>query len=139
MANEQWTWVQDRQIPSDTSEGRKIITEFLEHLSTEEWAEDDVFGIHLAFEEALVNAITHGNGLDPSKQVHIKMQTSPTAVRIEIRDEGPGFVPAEVPDPTDEDHLEMPSGRGIMLMRSFMSNVEYLDSGNQVVMEKQRS
>ena len=63
---------------------------------------------------------------------------SPERLWIQIRDEGAGFNPEEVPDPTDPDHLEIPSGRGIMLMRAFMTRVEYNDLGNCVVMEKQR-
>ena len=136
MADHDWTWSQTVMIPSDTTEGRKIVSQLLEQLMREDWEEDDVFGIHLAFEEALVNAIKHGNQLDPDKSVHITMQTSATNVRIEIKDEGDGFSPEDVPDPTEEENLEIPSGRGIKLMRNFMSLIEYNDSGNLVVMEK---
>lgn len=139
MSDQDWTWVRDEQIPSDTGEGRKIVSTLLAHLEAEKWDENDVFGVHLAFEEAIVNAIKHGNQMDPNKRVHVRMQSSATSVRIEIRDEGPGFVPEEVPDPTDDENLEVPSGRGIMLMRNFMSRVEYCEKGNQVVMEKERA
>ena len=59
-------------------------------------------------------------------------------VVVEIEDEGPGFDVEDVPDPTAEENLEKPSGRGIMLMRAFMDRVEYLDRGNRVVLEKSR-
>jgi serine/threonine-protein kinase RsbW len=98
----------------------------------------DVFGVHLAMEEALVNAIRHGNRLDPGKQVQFACRMTPDLVRIEITDEGDGFDPSSIPDPTDPEHIEAPSGRGLMLMRSFMSRVEYNDVGNRVVMEKER-
>ncbi|MGC3970693.1 MAG: ATP-binding protein [Pirellulales bacterium] len=57
---------------------------------------------------------------------------------MQVRDEGPGFKLEEVPDCTEDENLEKCSGRGIMLMRNFMSHVEYNDSGNMVTMEKQR-
>jgi serine/threonine-protein kinase RsbW len=59
-------------------------------------------------------------------------------VRIEIIDEGEGFDPAIVPDCTLEDRLDVPSGRGVMLIRSFMTRVEYNEKGNAVVLEKAR-
>jgi serine/threonine-protein kinase RsbW len=71
--------------------------------------------------------------------VHIACKLSPQRIWFEITDEGPGFDPADVPDPTNDDNLDYPSGRGIMLMRSFMCRVEYNASGNCVVMEKHRS
>ena len=60
-------------------------------------------------------------------------------LQIDIADEGPGFVPEDVPDPTEPDNLEKPGGRGIMLMRQYMTNVEYNDLGNAVTMFKRRT
>ena len=60
-------------------------------------------------------------------------------VRIVIEDEGPGFDPTDVPDPTDDDNLDKPSGRGLMLMRAFMTVIEYNEKGNRVLLEKARS
>lgn len=134
----QWKSVIDRSIPSDSSKGKAVIDELLAELSNLKWAENDLFGIHLAAEEALVNAIKHGNRNDRSKQVHVLFQLSEEAIHVEIADEGAGFDPEEVPDPTDEENLEVPSGRGLMLMRTFMNQVEFNEKGNKVVMEKQR-
>ncbi len=64
--------------------------------------------------------------------------SSAKKIRIQITDQGPGFNPEAVPDCTDDDHLDVPNGRGIMLMRNFMSLVEYNDTGNVVTMEKLR-
>jgi serine/threonine-protein kinase RsbW len=61
---------------------------------------------------------------------------SPDLFRIDITDEGDGFDPALVPDCTQEDRLTVPSGRGVMLMRSFMTRIEYNAKGNRVVLEK---
>ena len=137
MADHGWTWRTEKQIPSERGAGRRLIEEVLGKLKQHEWFDHDIFGVHLALEEALANAIRHGNGLDASKQVRILCNVSRYCVRIEVEDEGQGFDPADVPDPTDDVRLEVASGRGIMLMRSFMSRVEYNESGNRVVLEKE--
>ena len=87
------------------------------------------FSIHLAAEEAIVNAIVHGNKLSADKKVHVECFVSPTTVRIEITDEGDGFKPEEVPDCTQDDRLEVPNGRGVMLIHNFMTRVEYNEKG----------
>ncbi len=98
-----------------------------------------MFGIRLALEEAVVNAIKHGNCLDCNKRVHVICRSTADKIWIRISDEGRGFNPDEVPDCTDPAHLSSPNGRGIMLMRNFMSRVEYNQAGNVVEMEKLRS
>lgn len=126
------------RIPSDTSLGQEIQERIVGRLEELDFPPRDVFGVRLALEEALVNAIKHGNGMDPAKQVRIHWRIDDSSVCVEIEDEGPGFTPEEVPDPTAEENLERPCGRGIMLMRSFMSRVEYNDRGNRVILEKRR-
>jgi len=138
MSKEQWIWQCDRAIPSDVVVGRRVLEEVLEQLGARQWRRRDVFSVHLAMEEALVNAIVHGNRLDPEKQVRVSCRLSPEVVRIKITDQGEGFDVDAVPDPTDPDRLEAPSGRGVLLIRSFMSRVEYNLRGNSVVMEKER-
>jgi serine/threonine-protein kinase RsbW len=126
-------------IPSDTAAGQSVqerIVQLLEELS---YDERDVFGVRLAIEEALVNAIKHGNRMDPTKTVRITCQVARDRVRIEIEDQGEGFQPEEVPDPTADENLERPCGRGIMLMRAFMSSIAYNESGTCVILEKHRS
>jgi len=113
--------------------------DLIAYLEREGWASRDIFGVQIAVEEALVNAIQHGNREDPAKTVYVLYQATPSHVRIEITDEGPGFIPKLVADPTTPDHLCEPHGRGLLLMRTFMSKVEYLGCGNQLVMEKCRN
>jgi serine/threonine-protein kinase RsbW len=125
-------------IPSDTALGQEVQERIVSRLEQLEFPPRDVFGVRLALEEALVNAIKHGNGMDPNKSVRIQWRIDPESVCVEIEDEGPGFIPAEIPDPTAEENLERPCGRGIMLMRSFMSRVEYQGRGNKVLLEKRR-
>ncbi|SFI39226.1 ATP-binding protein [Planctomicrobium piriforme] len=126
-------------IPSDTSRGYEVQERILGMLETQGYSDRDVFGVKLSLEEALVNAIKHGNGMDPEKSVRVYCEVSSQQVLIVIEDEGEGFKPEDVPDPTDDDNLEKPSGRGLMLMRAFMTKVEYNDRGNRVELLKHRS
>jgi serine/threonine-protein kinase RsbW len=139
MSQPAWSWTVDRAIPSERGAGRRIIDEVLGQLESRRWSEHEVFSIRLALEEAIVNAIKHGNGLDDRKQVNVACKLSADRLWIKITDEGTGFNPEQVPDPTDPENLEKPCGRGIMLMRSYMTRVEYNARGNVVEMEKERS
>jgi len=134
--NDSLSWQCDRAIPSEPGAGQRLLDQLVDRLRQMQWAQRDVFGVQLAVEEALVNAIKHGNGYDSTKQVRVQCRLSPQLLQIEIEDEGPGFNPAAVPDPTDPEHLDVPNGRGLMLMRNFMSRVEFNERGNRVVMEK---
>ena len=134
--SEDWIWSVDTKIPSDTDEARKILDEMLAKLAEHGWGEEDTFGVHLAVEEALMNAIKHGNQLDASKSVLVDYRLNETDLEIIVEDEGPGFDPEAVPDPTLEENLELPSGRGLMLMRTFMGTVVYNEKGNRVSMAK---
>ena len=126
-------------IPSETSAGQAVQERIIQFLEELQYDERDVFGVRLAVEEALVNAIKHGNQMDPAKTVRISCRIAQHMVRIEIEDQGAGFQPEEVPDPTSDENLERPCGRGIMLMKAFMSSIEYNEAGNLVVLEKHRT
>ena len=134
-----WLCTQERTIPSESAAGKQFIEDLLNDLSRSAWSEHEIFGIHLAVEEAVVNAIKHGNQFSPEKSVRVCYYLSIEQLRVEITDEGGGFNPEAVPDPTDDDNLECPSGRGLMLMRSFMSVVRFNDRGNSVLMERSRT
>jgi serine/threonine-protein kinase RsbW len=99
----------------------------------------DVFGVRLALEEALVNAIRHGNNNDPSKQVRVSYRVTPQEVWALVEDQGQGFDPAAVADPTTEEGMERPGGRGLLLMRHYLSSVVYNQRGNAVTLSKRRS
>lgn len=138
MSLDEWIWHLEESFPSRTAEAKRILESILARLEGENWFPHDIFGVHLALEEALVNAVKHGNRMDEAKSVHVECKLSPERLYVRIRDEGPGFKMEEVPDCTEEENLEKCSGRGIMLMRNFMSFVEYNDIGNMVTMEKSR-
>ena len=139
MSEDQWIWRCNHVIPSDTAAGRRVLDEVLRELESHDWSPRDIFSVHLAVEEALVNAITHGNRLDPEKQVRICCLMSPDLIRVEITDEGPGFDPGKLPNPTDPDRLECPCGRGVLLMKAFMSRMEYDGAASRVILEKDRA
>ena len=100
------------------------------------YAERELFGIRLALEEAIVNALKHGNRNDPGKAVRVRYQMSPMQFLIEVKDEGRGFDPEGLPDPLSPENLERPGGRGVFLMRHYMSWVQYNENGNIVTLCK---
>ncbi len=115
-------WIDELEfrIPSSTTEGQKVQERIIQRLEEIGFPARGIFGVRLALEEALVNAIKHGNGLDPNKEVFVICQISHDKVRVVIEDQGPGFRLEDVPDPTEDENLEKPGGRGIMLMRAFL-------------------
>jgi serine/threonine-protein kinase RsbW len=130
---------QEAVIPSDPSEARRVQEEIERALQSHDFEEREIFGIRLALEEALVNAIKHGNQMDRGRKVHIRYQISAELFHVRIADEGQGFDPGDVPDPMAVENLERPCGRGLLLMRHYMSEVIFHAPGNQVSMTKQRN
>lgn len=139
MADNGRTSPLERTIPSRIDAGHELIESILDQLSEHDWSGRDFFGVRLALEEGVINAIKHGNQLAADKRVRVAWCVSSERVWIRIQDEGGGFDPGQVPDCTDCEHLDLPSGRGIMLMRSFMTRVEYLERGTVLEMEKRRA
>lgn len=93
------------------------------------------FAVRLALEEALVNAFQHGHrGLPPSVPVNVQFEITKDQVILRVTDKGPGFKPEVVPDPTTEDNIELPSGRGLMLIRAFMASVVHDEGGRRLTM-----
>jgi serine/threonine-protein kinase RsbW len=88
-------------------------------------SEDHTFGIDMAVREAVTNAVLHGNKQDESKICEVQIKTSPEAIEILVHDQGSGFKPEEVPDPTEAENILKTSGRGIFFMRNFMDQVDW--------------
>ena len=104
-------------------------------------SEEAAFGIDMAVREAVTNAVIHGNRQDENKTVDVTLKSSPDAVEISVHDQGPGFNPDEVPDPTAAENILKSSGRGIFFMRTFMDEVDWLirpEGGTTVRMLKRR-
>lgn len=87
--------------------------------------EDTAFGIDMAVREAVTNAVLHGNRRNEAKAVKVGFRSSPNAIEITVSDEGEGFDPGNIPDPTDPLNILKTSGRGILFMRTFMDEVEW--------------
>ena len=123
-------------IPSDPGEARRVQEHIEQLLLAATCHEHDLFSIKLALEEALVNAIKHGNQYDRNKKVEVAYDVKGDRFTIHITDEGEGFDPADVPDPTAIENLERPCGRGLMLMNYYMTEVTYNERGNSVLLSK---
>jgi CheY-like chemotaxis protein/anti-sigma regulatory factor (Ser/Thr protein kinase) len=149
-------------LPNDTELVQVLVQQVRATLtSMRVFAENDHLRIGIAFEEAMLNSLYHGN-LEVSSELRdndhagyerlakerassspfrertllIDIVLTSESAQFKIRDEGPGFDPQTLPDPTDPEYLERPSGRGVLLMKSFMDKVTYNDSGNEVTMTK---
>lgn len=90
------------------------------------------FAIRLALEEAITNAFVHGNSTVPDATVIVDYHVDARTVDVAVEDQGPGFNPDHLPDPTREENLSKPSGRGVMLMRAYMTEVVFNEPGNRV-------
>ncbi|HET6247345.1 MAG TPA: ATP-binding protein [Tepidisphaeraceae bacterium] len=95
---------------------------------------ENFFALRIALEEALINAMKHGNRMDPKKKVHVETHLTARRAEITVEDEGPGFDRASVPDPTDEANLHKCSGRGILLIEAYMHEVTWDRSGRRLRM-----
>jgi CheY-like chemotaxis protein/anti-sigma regulatory factor (Ser/Thr protein kinase) len=149
-------------LPNDVGLVQFLVRQIRDTLASMRCFQDnDRLRIGIALEEALLNSVYHGNlevssdlrdegtlaykelararmneepYRDRTIEVHVKL--TPELARFEIRDEGPGFDPASIPNPTDPEYLERPSGRGMLLMRSFMDELTYNEAGNHVTLVK---
>lgn len=139
MNRSSWIWSLVRKLPADPDHCAPLIAEILSALQQHGWGADDKFSIQMAMEEAVMNAIKHGNGSDPSKIVDIHLGFDDETFEATISDCGCGFDPEEVPDPTADENLGKTCGRGVMLMKNFVDSVEYNESGNQVKMIKKKT
>jgi serine/threonine-protein kinase RsbW len=117
----------------------RLIQGILEELRDVGYSDKERFGIRMALEEALVNAIKHGHRGDTTKTVRIRYHVSAAQFTAEIQDEGGGFQPEDVPDPLDPRNFDRPSGRGLLLIEHYMTWVERNHAGNCVTMCKIRS
>jgi len=144
----------------------RLIGPLIEHIQEllPEWSESDRLQIGMAVAEALTNAMHHGNleisselrrdndteyheaiqdrrNREPwsARRVQVTTSLGNNEFRIRVRDEGPGFDQSTIPDPTEPDNLSRLCGRGLYLIRSFMDQVQYFGSGNEIEMVKRRS
>jgi serine/threonine-protein kinase RsbW len=100
--------------------------------------EDQRFHIAMAVREAAINAVLHGNGYDPSRQIDVSLENTGTALVFVIADQGPGFDPDHLPDPLAPENLLRGTGRGIFLIRSLMDEIHFrqLHPGTELTLVK---
>jgi len=100
-------------------------------------SDDNQNDLEVSLFESLANAVLHGNRQDPAKQVHVDYHFHPgKEISFVIKDEGPGFDPTQVADPTAGENIEAEHGRGILLMKTFMDEVRYENGGKEVHLRK---
>jgi serine/threonine-protein kinase RsbW len=126
-------------IPSDPAAGRDIQKAIMDRVESLKYDEQCRFAIRLALEEGLMNAMKHGNKLDPSKTVHIEAKVTPQKTEITIEDQGKGFKREEVPDPCADENLLKSSGRGLLLIEAYMDKVQFTRGGRRVKMTKKNT
>ena len=130
---------QEIVISSDPAEARRVQEDIEQALLAQQYDEREVFSIKLALEEALINAIKHGNQMDRGKKVSIRYRIHSERFDVRIIDEGNGFCLEDVPDPMAVENLERPCGRGLLLIRHYMTEVVYHPPGNRLSMSMIRN
>ena len=124
------------KIPNDSHLLKEVSDEFLGSLREKGIDEEVIFDIHVGFEEALRNAMIHGNKLDPKKEVKIETEITDSMIIVIVEDEGEGFDPESLPDPTLDENLLKEGGRGVYLINHLMDEVIYENGGRKVIMKK---
>ena len=125
-------------VPNSLRRAREPEGQILGDVVRHGYDADTVFAIKLSLEEALTNAVKHGNCNNPDKRITVRYYVDDTRTIVMVRDEGCGFQLHTVPDPTADENLERPNGRGLMLMQSYMTEVAFSPRGNEVWMLKLR-
>jgi serine/threonine-protein kinase RsbW len=97
------------------------------------------FNLRVALAEALANAIIYGNRLDPDKFVDVRVVVTRSGLTLNVCDQGDGFDPDAVPDPTLPDRVERPDGRGLFIIRNLVDEVRFNERGNTICMVLRRA
>lgn len=121
-------------VLKDLTDWREIQEQLAGAMGDAGYSDAAAFAVKLAMEEAIVNGFKHGNSGDPSLTVEVRWDVGDADVTLSVEDQGPGFKPEAVPDPRNPDLLEVPGGRGLLLMRAYMHEVSHNDKGNRVTM-----
>lgn len=111
-----------------------VCRQILSELEANNFDDEDVFAVHLALQEAFLNALKHGNKMEADKEIKIDYSIGVDKIEISMTDEGNGFEPESVPDPRHGENLYRTEGRGLFLIRSYMDVVRFNERGNCVHM-----
>ncbi len=127
----------DLSVPADSEAIAAVVDTVSETLERLQVPEQKRFEIALAVQEALANAVVHGCGNDPAKQVRCQLKSDPQGrILISVADPGPGFSPDVVPDPKRRESVYADHGRGVYLIRQLMDEVHFERSGSEIRMWK---
>lgn len=122
------------RIPS-LLENIRIVESFIDNARDKFNLNDDIYGnIMVAVTEAVNNAIIHGNGTNKDKEVDLSLEIGKEQLYFTIKDQGKGFDPDSLPDPTAPENLLSIGGRGIFLVKNLADKVDFLDNGRTVRM-----
>ena len=124
------------KIPSDIKHVRKASAEIENYLRSKKIDESIIFDIRLSVEEAIKNAILHGNKGQKDLSVLVSYLLNGKEFTVEVEDAGSGFAPAGLPDPTKDENLAKAGGRGVFIMQKLMDETKYNARGNKVSMLK---
>ena len=133
-----WDWTGEATIPSRLGAHLPFLEEVVAQLEKLGWDGRDHFGVQMTLEEALTNAIRHGNHSDESKFVQAKCKLSRDRFWLSVEDEGEGFCPEDVADCTADENLESFGGRGMALIEAYMEDVSFNDRGNRITVSTRR-
>lgn len=125
-------WERHFDLASTRAEIDEVVKEVLQACNDQGFEEAAIFAIRLSLEEAMANAMMHGNEGDEAKRILLECKINSDRVEMVIQDEGPGFDPNTVPDPTADENLTIASGRGLALIKAFMTQVQIPRPGNRL-------
>jgi len=142
-----WRALEEEQLPqcwqvwaiSSCAEIESAVAAVVAAMTARGYPQADVFETTLILDEALNNAVKHGNRHDPDKRVVVSYHVGPDRVLLEVEDDGPGFDLAAIPDPTESENLDRPCGRGLFLMRHYSTWLRFNERGNCVMLCKHRA
>jgi len=123
-------------IANDSHLLKEVSKQLINLLKEKGVDEEIIFDIHIGFEEALRNAMIHGNKQDPDKKVMVETEVLENKVIIYVEDQGGGFDPHGLPDPTLDENLLKEGGRGVYLIKHLMDEVRYENGGRKIIMVK---
>jgi len=132
-------WERSWSITGDQDELRATVEAIHEQINACGWDETASFAVRLAMDEALSNALQHGNGGDAAQAIGLVVKVDGETVSLTVTDQGQGFELKSVPDPTADENLTIASGRGLALIHAFMSKVTIVPPGNCIEMQLDRA
>ncbi|MGE5279474.1 MAG: ATP-binding protein [Deltaproteobacteria bacterium] len=136
MTKEPYRMLLERRLPNRLEHVNVFIKEALVQFGALPLSGEEIFNLKLSLEEALTNAMRHGNRLDPDRFVDVSVAVEGDRLVMKVKDEGDGFDFSRVPDPTHHENKEKPHGRGVFLIKQLMSEVTFFDNGSGIRMVK---